>query len=195
MDGQINHFEILLENIIDNLDEDIFNSDISMIHPVSNIFSIGELKYEISIIPAKNVSGAVVGTFKLINNPVQPQYKDFGNDIKKYLKAKEDAEMGDVDVSGNGPKIIGIILTFYKKYIIENRPRIFIFHARNDKRAKSYTKIGKILANKTQYNFSEKKDPSTEITEFWLSRKDIILKEIFLYESAINDYPYIKNYL
>ena len=66
----------------------------------------------------------------------------------------------------SGYKIIGKVMTFFRKYIEETGPRIFIFHAINDVRAKHYFKLGKKLAARVGYELISKKDQKLGIPKF-----------------------------
>jgi len=190
-----NKFEIELSELIDRLDstlnEDLFDVDIADADKTEFLFTVDGFRYEATVTPAKHTPDAVIGVFRLLNNPNQPK---FSGDIKQYLKDKEESEMGDVSVGKSALKVVGRILTYFSRYIKIHKPKIFIFHARNDSRAEKYNRIGKKLSVEVGYNLSSRKDPSTGITEYWLVRPDIKKPTTTINES-IADYMYYKNYL
>lgn len=189
-------FEELMERIANDpkLVDEMIDIDLSHVHPIKNIFTVNGYDYEIDIQPAKYTKGAVIGSFRLMNNPNQPQFRDFDGDIKKYLKAKEDAEMGDVKLKGSGVRVIDTVGSVFKVYIEKNKPEIFIFHARDDKRSKGYLTIGNYIAKRTGYVLKHKKDPSTGITEFWLCSPIQEIDTSRLTES-IKQYRFYQNYI
>lgn len=155
-------------------------------------FQVGEFKYEIEISTAKSVENGVVGVFRLINNKNKPT---FSGDIHQYLKDKEELEMGDVDVGRNSIRIILKICTYFKEYIEKNKPEVFIFHARNDNRAKHYDSFGRILAKETGYSVYSKKDEKTGLTEYRLYKSKQTLNESIIFSFPFIDYCYIENYV
>lgn len=181
----------LIDRLDTTLNEDLFNVDITDADKNEFLFIVDGFRYEATIVPAKHTPNAVIGTFRLLNNPNQPE---FAGDIKQYLKDKEDAEMGEVSIGKSALKVIGRILTYFSRYIKSNRPKIFIFHARNDARAEKYNRMGNRLAAEVGYDVSFRKDPSTGITEYRLTRKNVKPQPTDISES-IADYVYYKNYL
>ena len=87
-----------------------------------------------------------ISTDQQQNTPV------FRGDIKQYIKDKEESEMGDVSVGKESVRIISKICSYFKDYIEKNNPEVFIFHAKNDDRAKHYSSFGRMLAKKTGYS-------------------------------------------
>ena len=190
-----NKFDLDLEELIDRLDatlnEDLFDVDIADTGKNEYSFEVDGFRYEATVTPAKHTADAVIGVFRLLNNPMQPK---FTGDIKQYLKDKEEAEMGDVSIGKSALKVIGRILTYFSRYIKSNKPKVFIFHARNDSRAEKYDRIGKKLSAEVGYNLTSRKDPYTGITEYRLVRPDINPPTTNINES-IADYVHYKNYL
>lgn len=190
--------ERLIDEICsDEIFEDMYDDDLSDLNldSLRNSVNIDGYKYEIDVSIAKYVDGAMIGTFRLINNPNQPQFRDFDDDIKKYLKAKEDAEMGDVKLGvKTGRRVLRKVMSFFFRYIKDNRPKIFIIHARDDVRSSHYMKLGNDLAKRVGYSIIHKKDPSTGITEFWLYNPSYKIDPSRLTES-IKQYRFYQNYI
>ena len=196
-----------LGRLIESIDESLlmldetFDADISDITTKSSTstststfgyFRVGEFKYEIQISPAKSVENGVVGVFRLTNNKNAPV---FNGDIKQYIKDKEESEMGDVSVGKDAIRIISKICSYFKDYIEKNKPEVFIFHARNDDRARHYSSFGRILAKKTGYSMYSKKDEKTGLTEYRLYKSEPIINEAVTFSFPFIDYCYIENYI
>lgn len=198
-----------LGRLIESVDEELlfldetFDGDISDIITKSSTststststfgyFQVGEFKYEIAISPAKSIANGVVGVFRLTNNKNKPI---FHGDIKQYIKDKEESEMGDIAVGKDSIRIISKICSYFKNYIEKNKPEVFIFHARNDDRAKHYNSFGRLLAKKTGYLMNSKKDEKTGLTEFRLYKSEPTLNEAIVFSFPFIDYCYIENYI
>jgi hypothetical protein len=87
--------------------------------------------------------------------------------------------MGDVNVGGvrNTILILKNVISSFVSFIKENKPDRLIFHARNDKRAKTYTKFGEDVVNKTGYKLLQKKDSSTGLIHFHLIKTEQLMNE------------------
>jgi hypothetical protein len=174
--------DILTESIDIDPSKSIYDpNNRSRVYP----FVVDTWKYTIEFSPTTTLKNGIVGVFKLKNGPNRPKWEDHNN-MKSYMFAIDDSEMGDVGGNSNFLKVLSIVLNTFIDYINKEQPELFVFHARNEKRARLYERVCKLIEKHTGYKMNSKTDPMG-ITEFhFVKNKEAMNESIAYFEKPFD---------